>query len=263
MTSGSAGARSPLWWVYATLRTLYCWIALALLTLLVGTLYLAAVRIETPRHRLTRALERFYVWTILRASFVDLDVAGLENVQPGRSYIVMANHRSMYDIPALHYLLGSGRDLRWIGKREILKVPFFGWAYGASRHVAIDRDRRERGIAALKRAADESSEGVSFVIMPEGTRSVDGGLLPFKKGGFHLAIDTDLPILPVAIRGSEELMRKGTWWILAGSIDVIVRPPVPVDGLDKRAIGRLLERVREEIAAGLEAPVVDRERSHR
>jgi 1-acyl-sn-glycerol-3-phosphate acyltransferase len=157
----------------------------------------------------------------------------------------------MYDIPVVHYYLGKNRDLRWIGKQELLKVPLFGQAFGVSRHIAIDRQRRHRGIAALKQAAAESAEGVSFVIMPEGTRSRDARLLPFKRGPFHLAIDTGLPILPVAIAGSETMMRKGTWWILPGTIDLTVLPPIPVTGLGKDSIDDLSDRVREVIRAAL------------
>lgn len=240
--------RSPLWWVYATVRSLYCWIALALLTLVIGTVYLLTGWWLPSGGRFLRFLERAWVTTILKASFVDLSVRGLENARPGESYIVMANHRSMYDIPAVHYLLGADRDLRWIGKKELVKVPVFGWAFALSRHIPIDRHRRERGIAAMRQAAAESREGCSFVVMPEGTRSRDGRLLPFKKGGFHLAVDTGLPILPTAILGSEKLMRKGEWWILPGAIEVVVGEPIPVDGLDKSDVEELRDRVRGRIA---------------
>lgn len=250
MTLPGYGDRPAVWWLWATLRTLYCWIALAILTLFVAALYIPAGTFR-PESRFARGVERFWVWTILRASNVRLSADGLEHVRPGESYIVMANHRSMYDIPVVHYLLGAGRDLRWIGKEELLDVPVFGWAFRASRHVAIDRQHRERGIAALERAAAESAEGVSFVVMPEGTRSRDGRLLPFKKGGFHLAIDTGLPILPTAIMGSGKMMPKGTWWILPGSIEVIVRPPVETRGLGKDAVKELRDRVRGIIREAL------------
>ena len=244
------GWRALLWWPYAVARTVYCWVTLAILTIGVGALYVPAA-IVAPEGRFVRRLERFWVWFILRGSNVSLRAHGLEHVAPGRSYIVMANHRSMYDIPALHYLLGADRDLRWIGKHEMLKVPFFGWAYGASRHIAIDRRDRPRAIEALTRAAEESRDGVSFVIMPEGTRSVDRTLAPFKKGGFHLAIDTGLPILPVGIVGTERLMRKGEWWILPGSIDVHIRPAIDVETMTKADLESLRDRVSEEIRIAL------------
>lgn len=263
MTPGGSrrGFRVAAWWTYAVVRTAGCWILLALITLVVAVPYILVASVA-PESRFIRRLERFWVWFILRASNVKLSAEGLERAEPGTSYIVMANHRSMYDIPALHYLLGD-RDLRWIGKQEVLRVPFFGWAYGMSRHVAIDRANRGLAIAALRRAAEASAEGVSFVIMPEGTRSVDGRLLPFKKGGFHLALDTGLPILPVGIRGSERLMRKGAWWILPGAIAVAVRPPVPTAGIGKERLDELVERVREEIRAALDERPTPRERSPR
>jgi 1-acyl-sn-glycerol-3-phosphate acyltransferase len=256
----AAGRRSALWWGWATFRTAGCWILLALLTLVVAVLYVPTARLA-PEGGFIRGLERFWVWFILRGSNVKLSADGLENMQAVSSCIVMANHRSMYDIPALHYLLGRDRDLRWIGKHELTRVPVFGWAFGMSRHVAIDRQNRSRAVDALKRAAAESSGGVSFVVMPEGTRSRDRKLLPFKKGGFHLAIDTGLPILPVGIAGSERLMPKGTWWILPGAIHVSVRPPVPVAGRSKHRLEELVGRVRAEIRSALPDLPTDTERS--
>ena len=249
------------WRIYAVVRSAACWVLLALFTLVVGTLHIASSLIG-PETRIPRWLEMAYVWAILKASNVKLTAGGLEHVEAGRSYIVMANHRSMYDIPALHYLLGRGRDLRWIAKQEIQRVPVFGWAYRLSRHVAIDRQNRKAAIEALKRAAAESRDGVSFVIMPEGTRNTGVELLPFKKGGFHLALDTGLPILPVGIIGSDELMRKGSWYILPGAIHVAIRPEVETSGRDRSDIEGLIGRVREEIQAALIAVNPDRERSH-
>jgi 1-acyl-sn-glycerol-3-phosphate acyltransferase len=247
---------------YAVLRSAGCWILLTLLTLMVGTAHIASSLIA-PEGRFPRWLEMAYMWAILKASNVKLTVEGLEHVEPGKSYLVMANHRSMFDIPVLHYLLGHGRDLRWIGKREVQRVPVFGWAYQMSRHIAIDRQNRSAAIETLRRAALESREGISFVIMPEGTRSTSEELLPFKKGGFHLALDTGLPILPVAIVGSEKLMRKGSWYILPGSIHVRVRPVIETHDLDRHDIDGLSERVRSAIATALPAPERESERKLR
>jgi 1-acyl-sn-glycerol-3-phosphate acyltransferase len=238
------------WKVYAVVRSAGCWALLSLFTLIVGALHIPGSLIA-PEGRFPRALEMAYMWAILRASNVKLTADGLEHVERGRSYIVMANHRSMYDIPVLHYLLGRGRDLRWIGKQEVLRVPVFGWAYRVSRHVAIDRKNRAAAIETLKRAAEKSRAGVSFVIMPEGTRSTTGELLPFKRGGFHLALDTGLPILPAAILGSDALMRKGSWYILPGAIHVSVRPAVETRDVGREQIDDLVKRVRSAISAGL------------
>ncbi len=256
------GPRAVLWWPYAVLRTAGCWVLLALMTTVCAAVYIPAAAVA-PGGRLARGIERFWAWFILRGSNVRLTARGLDLIEPGESYIVMANHRSMYDIPVLHYLLGRGRDLRWIGKQELLKVPVFGWVFGVSRHIAIDRRNRGRAIAALKSAAAGSATGVSFVIMPEGTRSVDGRLAPFKKGGFHLAIDTGLPILPVTILDSERLMRKGEWWILHGAIEVVVSPAIEAADEDRSRLDALVERVREEIEAILSGWPEETERSAR
>ncbi len=224
-------------------RSAGCWFLLSLETVLVAIPYYAVVPFDR-NGTITRALERFWVWFILWGSRVRLTASGMENVAAGKSYVVMANHRSLYDIPVLHYLLARNRDLRFIGKKELVKIPFFGWLFVLSRHIVIDRQNRERAIAALEKAVAESETGASFMIMPEGTRNTEPGLLPFKKGGFHLAIDTGLPILPVAIRGSDALMRKGSWHILPGAIDVEVLPPIPVDGLDKDDLDALMARTR-------------------
>lgn len=247
------------WKVYAVLRSAGCWVLLTIFTLIVGSLHIPG-SLVAPEGRFPRWLEMAYMWAILHASNVKLSCDGLEHVEAGRSYIVMANHRSMYDIPVLHYLLGRGRDLRWIGKHEVQQVPVFGWAYRISRHVAIDRHNRRAAIEALRDAAAESRAGVSFVIMPEGTRSTTGELLPFKKGGFHLALDTRLPILPVAIVGSDKLMRKGSWHILPGSIHVSVRPVIETRDLEREDIEGLSNRVRAAIAAGLPDPPRNPER---
>jgi len=232
------------------LRSAGCWIILTAVTIVLGSLYVP-MALVSPDGRAIRRLELVWIWIILRGSNVDLVIEGTEHVEPGRSYIVMANHRSMYDIPAVHWLLARDRDLRWVGKRELGKVPFFGWALRSSRHVLIDRENRRRAIDALRGAAEASEEGVGFVVMPEGTRSVDRSLLRFKKGGFHLAIDTGLPILPVGISGSETMMPKGTAWILYGTIRLEVRPPIPTDGMGKEDLSKLIERTRAEISAAL------------
>jgi 1-acyl-sn-glycerol-3-phosphate acyltransferase len=237
--------------IYVVVRSAWYWFLLAVVTCAVVLPYLIVTALS-PAGGLARKLERFWAWFILRASRVRLSAHSLEHVEPGRSYVVMANHLSLYDIPVLHYLLGRDRDLRWIGKRELLSIPLFGLGFERSRHVAIDRQNPERAVAALKEAAASSAEGVSFAIMPEGTRSADGKLGPFKKGGFHLAIDTGLPILPVTIVGSDELQRKGSWHILPGSIEVRVLPLIPVEGLDKGDVDDLLARTRSAIESELE-----------
>ena len=250
------------WRLNAIVRSAWLWFLLGLETVVLVLPYLVIVAVA-PNSRVALGIERLWAWIIIRGSNIRLTASGLEHFERGRSYVVMANHRSLYDPPVLHYLLARDHDVRFIGKKELVKIPIFGWAFALSRHVVIDRQNRHRAIAALREAAAKSGEGVSFMIMPEGTRNSGKELLPFKKGGFHLAIDTGLPILPVAMVGSDELMRKGSWYILPGSIHVTVLPPIPVDGLDKSHVEILLERTRSAIDEAYKRETAVPERSHR
>ena len=201
-----------------------------------------------------RWIERLYFGTLLELAGARVVVDGWENVRPDRSYIIMPNHRSWMDVPALHWALG-GRDIRGVGKKEIVPVPFLGWAFGLSRHIKIDRQNHDRGVRAIRRAAQVGGGDVSIVIFPEGTRSETDRLLPFKKGGFHLAVDTGLEILPVAIAGTERIMRKREWTLRPGVARVTFRPPVAPPSEGKAALPELMRAVRERIEAALPQPI--------
>lgn len=187
---------------------------------------------------------------ILKTGGVRLKVTGLDRLDRNQQYIFMANHQSALDIPVL---VQSLRDfqLKWMVKRSLVFVPFFGWALWISRQITVDRTDRSKGPAILKRAKEKIKEGVSVAIFPEGTRSVDGHLLPFKKGGFLLALKTRTPVVPITINGSGALLPRGDWRIRAGVIEVIVSPPIPVEGYHAANLGPLMERVRKAIAAQL------------
>src|SRR5262247_4153513 len=143
-------------------------------------------------------ITRLWSWIILIIGGVRLKVAGLSNIDPKRQYIFMANHQSHIDIPILIHSLPDFQ-LRWIAKKELLWVPFFGWAMWAAKHIAVDRSDRSGALAVLAKARRQIDQGISIVVFPEGTRSSDGRLLPFKRGGFLLAVKTKMPIVPVTI----------------------------------------------------------------
>ena len=222
------------------------------LTVVGGAVHML-LRLVNRARRLQGAFERLWFWVVLHLAGVEVRVHGQGHLERGRSYIIMPNHRSWFDVPALHWALGH-RDVRWVGKKEIVRVPFFGWAFGLSRHIEIDRRNREKAISAIRRAAEVTGAGVSIVIFPEGTRSYTQEPLPFKKGGFHLALDTGLEILPVAVAGTERVMRRGEWTIRPGKVDVIFCEPVASAGRRKADLPLLMETVRERIRVALSQP---------
>src|SRR3990170_1735343 len=196
-------------------------------------------------------VSRFWSWLILAIGGVSLRVSGLHHIDSRRQYIFMVNHQSNLDIPVLHQSL-PGFQLRWLAKKEILWVPFLGWAVWAARHIAVDRGDRNDAMGSLKKAQERMASGVSIVFFPEGTRSSNGGLLPFKRGGFLLAIKTQPPIVPLTINGSGKILAKGDWRLRAGEIRVTVGTPVSVEGNGVKNLRALSERVRDLIAANLD-----------
>ncbi len=179
---------------------------------------------------------------------VDLEVHGLDRVPTDRAYIVMSNHQSHFDIPIL-YCVWPGR-LRMVAKIELFRVPVWGRAMRAAGFVPVDRSgNRAQSKAALDQAAQALAAGTSIWIAPEGTRSPDGRLGKFKKGGFRLALETGTPIVPMALDGSTEIVPKSTRVVRRGArVRVTIGAPLSPVGRDPES---LLEDVRSFIAANV------------
>jgi 1-acyl-sn-glycerol-3-phosphate acyltransferase len=217
-------------------------VPLATLTILVGLV---------DRHgKFVYRINQFWTWVILRVGAIAVRVQGLENVDPKRSYVFMVNHQSNIDIPVLIQSLRAFQ-LRWIAKKELLRVPFFGWAMWATKHIVVDRSDPLDAVRSLARAKERISAGLSVVVFPEGTRSRDGRLLRFKKGGFLLAVETQTTIVPITINGSANVLPAGAWRLRPGTIEVIVEKPVPIDGFRPGNLRLLSDQVRNRIAANL------------
>ena len=165
----------------------------------------------------------------------------LAALDPSHAYVFMSNHRSQFDILAVVAGLAEFQ-LRWVAKVELTRIPVFCWALRHTGHVIIDRSDREQAVASLRAARAKMVRGVSVVIFPEGTRSTsDKVLLPFKKGGFMLALETGFPIVPICVRGSRKILPRGSWQPVAGEIEVVVGAPIPVADVPRE---ELIERVR-------------------
>jgi 1-acyl-sn-glycerol-3-phosphate acyltransferase len=193
------------------------------------------------------------LWTkmILTVSGVALKVKGLSQIDPKRQYVFMVNHQSNIDIPVLVQSLPDLR-LRWIAKKELLWVPFLGWAMWAAKHITVNRADRFDALATLKKARERMKDGVSLAIFPEGTRGIEGDLLPFKRGGFLLAVKTGTPIVPVTINGSAAILPKGDWRIRSGQIEVVIGTPVSVENYRPGTLRALSAHVRELLGKNLQ-----------
>ncbi len=212
-------------------------------------LVVTLVSFVDPTRRAPLAITRVWSRGLLALWAVRIDVEGLERVPRDRPMVVMSNHQSGLDILALLETLPI--HFRFVAKKELLRVPFFGWALWASGQIIIDRQNRSRAVASLRRAATRVREGASVIIFPEGTRSVDGGLQPFKSGGFHLAIQAQVPVLPVTMSGSHHISGKGTLRVSRGrAMKVTYGEPISTEGLGPKDREELKRRVRAAIEAG-------------
>ena len=187
----------------------------------------------------------------LRLSGMRIVVRGREHLDSQRSYIFIANHRSYLDTATLFAY--TGRRIGVFAKKELLKVPILGYGMGYVNIMAIDRSNRERALTTVRAATERIRSGISFGVFAEGTRARPGELLPFKKGAFYMALETSVPVVPIAIKHTDVLMGKGTGVARAGTIEMIILPPIETVGLSTdEDVKRLSAEVRERVAAELQ-----------
>ena len=186
---------------------------------------------------------RIWAKCILALSNIRVTVKGISNLKPGRSYIYMANHMSNFDIPVLQAYLPV--QFRWLAKAELYKIPVFGYAMKRAGYISIDRSDRKSAIESLNKAVNIIRDGVSVVIFPEGTRSSTHNIQPFKKGGFFLAVDSGVPIIPIIIRGTERIMPKKQLLIKPGNVTLEIAKPINSSDYTRKTKDDLMDKIRD------------------
>jgi len=233
------------WW-----RTVFFLIpAVTLYTIGLGTASLLSTLFDRNGdfgHRCARV----WAWLILKTTGVRIHVSGLEHLDPRCSYVVAANHQSIYDIPIVFTSLPL--QLRIVAKESLGRIPFLGWHLQRTGHLLVDRKNPGAGI--LKRMATLVAAAHSVIVFPEGTRSVDGSVGRFKGGIFLLAIDSTLPVLPISIARSRFVMTKGRLMVRPEAVDVTIHPPMATTGITREQARSFAEQVREVIRHGADEP---------
>ena len=192
-------------------------------------------------HRIARNWARSILWV----SGVKVAVDGLENIQMHRSAVYMANHQSNFDIPVL--LAHLPVQFRWLAKAELFSIPIFGNAMRKTGYISIDRSNQDSAFKSIDRAADIIRGGVSVLVFPEGTRSLDGRIRPFKKGGFVLTVDAGVPIVPVVIHGTWHIMPKDQFSIKPRMVAMHILAPVETSGYNRNNKDDLMNRIHRTI----------------
>ncbi len=224
------------------LHTAVAWPLVALYTVLMGTLSLVCSLFDRRgrwQHRCASTWSRM----IARTALLDVRVRGAGRLRAGESYVFLSTHQSWMDIPVMLGYLPC--QLRIAAKREVFLIPFLGWHMTRSGQIPINRGSTAESIESLRRAARGLGGGVSAFLFPEGTRSRDGSVQPLKKGGFRLAVESGLAVVPVAIVGTRAAMPRGSGVLRAGPVEMHIDEPIPTAGLDEADLPALVRQVRE------------------
>ncbi len=226
------------------LRSLFFYIVLVFVTVLLSIVAVCSALV-TRGGNIPHLIGRLWARILLFVSGVKVKVEGLDNINPAEAYVFAANHQSQFDIFTLLGHLPT--QFRWLAKKELFRIPFLGAAMRSVGYIPIDRSKRKEAFKSIDMAATRVREGTSIVIFPEGTRSLDGKLQSFKKGGFHLAIKSQRPIVPVSISGAFSILPKKGFRIRPRSVRVYVGEPVPTENITPQQREWLISEIRRRI----------------
>ena len=236
------------------LHSAWAWVA-AVSVVLVGFFYVAAVWVVTApfdpgRYQAGRAFRRLAVSHVALTRLWRFETEGTPPEGPRRPYVVVSNHESYADIFLMCHFPW---EMKWLSKLTIFKIPVMGWMMRMALDVPVRRGQRESALAALAECRDRLARRVSVMIFPEGTRSRTDELLPFKDGAFHLAIQSRVPILPIALAGTRSCMAKGSFAFRHAHAKARVLAPIATDGLTLDDLPALRDRTRAMIDAARRA----------
>jgi len=193
---------------------------------------------------------RFFVRAGLTMVGVHVKVSGVERLDPTQTYIFTPNHQSLIEVPL--FVTYLGRNPAYLGKKEIFKYPVFGYGIRLIGVVPVDRSNSPAAVESAKVATENLRRGKSYVVYPEGTRSRDGRMLPFKKGAFMMAMDAGVPVVPVTVSGATKIMPKAQVKVYPSTVRITVHKPISTAGYSKENVNQLIERTRAQIFSALD-----------
>jgi 1-acyl-sn-glycerol-3-phosphate acyltransferase len=240
--------RKYLLWPYQ----IYSWLIfvpyVAISTLFFGVLAVISVFLAGPK---VASFIGGVIWSrlIVYATPIFVTVEGRNNVDKKQSYVIIANHQSHYDIPLLYGWLGV--DFKWVMKKELRKIPGLGIGAEKVGHIFIDRSNTQKAVESIRIAKTKIKDGTSVVFFPEGTRSNNGQLKPFYKGAFNMARELQIPILPVTIVGTNNILPARSVLICPGKVTMVIHQPIPIAEYSDSDTRKLINKSKEIIASAL------------
>ena len=240
--------KNILFWPYQ----LYAWLVflplVAILTLLFSTLTVIFAWLVNP-HFASRVFATTWARTLGFLTPIRVTVEGAEYAQRDRSYVVASNHQSQFDILVIYGWLKL--DLKWVMKAELRKLPAIGIGCEKAGHIFVERRNPKQASQAITDALARLGDGIGVLFFPEGTRSPDGHLLPFKKGAFRTAIDQQLPLLPVTLVGTRDILPARSLRLFPGKARMVIHPPLETAGMKVEQVDELMQRAREVISSAM------------
>lgn len=198
---------------------------------------------------------RLFIRAGLAMVRVRVEASGVEKLDPNQTYIFTPNHQSLIEVPL--FVTYLGRNPAYLGKKEVFKYPVFGYGIRLIGVVPVDRSNSPAAVESAKLATENLRRGKSYVVYPEGTRSRDGRMLPFKKGAFMMAIDAGVPIVPVTVSGATRIMPKAEVKVFPSTVRITVHEPISTEGYSKENVTELMERTRAKILSALDETETD------
>ena len=244
-----AGARkeeSDLQIFITSFNTIKFWVVITVLSIVLGICCLLCALWDRSGNT-SHLISSLWARLLCQLSGIQVEISGLENILQDRAQVFVANHQGFFDIFALSGYLPV--QIRWVAKASLFKIPFVGWSMKAAGYISVDRSNKKKAYQSFVATVEKIKQGYSVVIFPEGTRSEDGTVGPFKKGGHLLAVRAKAPMVPLTLIGTGNIIKKRSLVIKPGPVRIIISPPVFSDAAtakDKNG-ERLLEDIRQTI----------------
>jgi 1-acyl-sn-glycerol-3-phosphate acyltransferase len=248
---------SPLMKAKMVVVSFFGWLSFLVSTFVFAIVGIVAGSFDSTGSLGHRISARAWARSVLTMVGVRIRLKGIEHLDPKRGYILTANHLSLFDILVL--LAGLPLQFRWMAKKEVFQIPLMGWAMKRVGYVSIDRENKEKAWESVYAAKSKLDQGFSLMFFPEGTRSPDGEMKRFKSGAFVLSLHAGVPVVPISIVGTREIMPKKSVLFHPGTVDIVISPPIEPDAFTLDRKEEFAQVVRGQIAVELEKTRLERE----